>query len=581
MFFKKCDMISPSITLYFKGDSIHSSVFSGILTIISYIIILVYGVIYIIGFAKKSNPSIFFYTRYIEDAGYFPLNSSSLFHFIRLGNIINNQIKEIKYDSINIYGLESSIDNYILENNISNFNHWVYGACNKNDAKNLEHIESLINLNFPDKSACIRQYYDYESKKYFNTDEENFKWPALKHGCANDNATNYGIIMEKKLEGNCTDDYLDTSYFVLYFMDQYVDALNYRTPYIKYLYKLTNDFFSDSFTVNHLNFNPSHVTSNTGIFFDNQNTDISYQYFQNEKINMLKNNTNIIASCYFWMQNTMQYYERNYQLFQDLLSEIGGFSNIIILIAKAINYFWINYIILLDTEELVLNSDRQNYEKVKIESKPTILRKASEILNPPKLSNKNYNKKTNDIKQSSISKVLLKDKVDICKMCNNNNELKSNISKNSNKKSNNLNNNENYEDKKLDLESYSDNISNLRARNIDINSSSNKDNSIKNLIESKSNSFKKSLNEIDTDVKGLKYKNLTKQNFTWIKYMIYIIFCKSNNPKINFYETFRTQIISEENMIQNHLNIYKLLKKNNIKNLNPFNFKNQDHKNIL
>ena len=63
--------------------------------------------------------------------------------------------------------------------------------------------------------------------------------------------------------------------------------------------------------------------------------------------------------------------------------------------------------------------------------------------------------------------------------------------------------------------------------------------------------------------------------------MIYIIFCKSNNPKINFYETFRTQIISEENMIQNHLNIYKLLKKNNIKNLNPFNFKNQDHKNIL
>ena len=117
-------------------------------------------------------------------------------------------------------------------------------------------------------------------------------------------------------------------------MDQYADVLNYHTPFIKYLYKLTNAFFSDTFTINHLNFNPAIVKSHNGIFIDNILEERSYQYILNEKVNINKNNTNIIASCYFWMQNTMQYYERNYEKFQDLLSEIGGLSSFIFLFAK-------------------------------------------------------------------------------------------------------------------------------------------------------------------------------------------------------------------------------------------------------
>ena len=206
-----------------------------------------------------------------------------------------------------------------------------------------------INQNFPDKAACIRQYYDAEKNKYYNTYEENFRWPALIHGCANENAQNYGIIVEKcrideypnkfcksDLE---IDNYLEHLFFELYFMDQYADVLNYHTPFIKYLYKLTNAFFSDTFTINHLNFNPAIVKSHNGIFIDNILEERSYQYILNEKVNINKNNTNIIASCYFWMQNTMQYYERNYEKFEDLLSEIVGLINFIFLFAKFINSF--------------------------------------------------------------------------------------------------------------------------------------------------------------------------------------------------------------------------------------------------
>ena len=69
MFFKKCDLISPSITLYFKGESIHSSIFSGVLTIVSYLTIFSFSIYYTIGFIYRSNPNIYFYTRYVEEAG--------------------------------------------------------------------------------------------------------------------------------------------------------------------------------------------------------------------------------------------------------------------------------------------------------------------------------------------------------------------------------------------------------------------------------------------------------------------------------------------------------------------------------
>ena len=195
MIFKKFDNISPFITLYFKGKYIHPSVFSGILTIISYAIIFSFGVYYAIRFIYKMNPTIYFYNRHVEEAGNFPLNSSSLFHFIRLGNTINNQNEFIDFESVSIFGLEESIDHYISDNNINKYNHWIYGPCNENDAKYVDKLEYVINQNFPDKAACIRQYYDVEKNKYYNINEENFRWPALIHGCTNENAQNYGVIV--------------------------------------------------------------------------------------------------------------------------------------------------------------------------------------------------------------------------------------------------------------------------------------------------------------------------------------------------------------------------------------------------
>jgi hypothetical protein len=51
--------------------------------------------------------------------------------------------------------------------------------------------------------------------------------------------------------------------------------------------------------------------------------------------------------------------------------------------------------------------------------------------------------------------------------------------------------------------------------------------------------------------------------------MKFIICCGRNNSKIQYYDDFRKQIISEENILQYHLDIYKLLKACNIEKNSP------------
>ena len=150
-------------------------------------------------------------------------------------------------------------------------------------------------------------------------------------------------------------------------MKNIAEIKNYTKPYSKYLYKITNGFFSNSFTVNNLNLNPSITTNNDGAFIPYQNSFKSYEFTQNEKSTSQNSiNTNIIISFYFWMQNSLLCYERNYERLQDLLSDIGGLESFVKIIAYIINSFIINYRILLDTEELLLNSDRQNFKKCDI-----------------------------------------------------------------------------------------------------------------------------------------------------------------------------------------------------------------------
>ena len=83
MIFKEIDFLSPPVTFYHKGSLSHSSVISGLLSALAFLVILAFGIFYSLDLIKHRNPTAFFFNRFTEDAGYFPVNSSSYKYKIR------------------------------------------------------------------------------------------------------------------------------------------------------------------------------------------------------------------------------------------------------------------------------------------------------------------------------------------------------------------------------------------------------------------------------------------------------------------------------------------------------------------
>ena len=277
-----------------------------------------------------------------------------------------------------------------------------------------------------------------------------------------------------------------------------------------------------------------------------------------EKGQKIMKSSGIISSCYFRMQNRLQYYERNYKKIQNTLGDIGGLSRIVLICAFFINTFVSNYTILLDTEKLVLSlddNDKLNFCLIE----PNLYKKIDLKVNPPKRVNR-YN--NNNYQQSSNIESLkednfIQDNIFI--------ENQKEIIKDTTIKKNNIINNNNNENKEEEKQKRSkrNKIKNQPRKtknNIDEKYSEQKG---KNNLNKKSN-----VNKFTKEVKGGRNINinnsLKKQNFSWIKYFKYMIYCFRNNPSISFYEKLRAKIISEENIIKDHLKIMKLFKIVNI-----------------
>ena len=583
MFIKKFDFLSPPITLYFKGQNTHSSIISGILSLLACSVILGFGIYYALQFINKENPVAYFFNRYIEDAGTFPMNSSSIFSFLQMMNSKELLPKDTDFDSVRIIGLDRiTIDNYMKDNDLEHYNHWLYGNCN-NDS-DTEGIGYLVTQDKFTQSACIRKYYDMNKKRYYDVGDSNFIWPIIHHGMSHPDANMYGVIVEKcrndtlrSLSGarvcktpEYIEEYVYSSYVRFILIDNYADVLNYKNPLTKYLFAVTNGVFSGTFTTNHLNFNPAQVITDNGIFVENIKEEVSYIYSFNEKITsnqdllitddignpILDENgkekyksTGIIIAFYFWMQNNLQLYQRKYQKFQDVLGDIGGLSSIILTIVSVINLLISDFIILLDTEELALNLNDKNLSSSDLKKKPTIFRKANEIMNPPKRIV--YNRYDSQNQQKSTN--FLRGRNEDIDYEYNNKEFQNdnNISFNNN---------------------YNDNIYNFnRNKRYRLNEIKNKKNEfenfgyIKKVVRKKENLEPNKDNDKTEGESVLSKKPNEKQNFNWFSYIKYIVLCGKNNPYISYYEEFRSKLISEENIIQNYIDVYRLLEVNKLK----------------
>ena len=520
MFIKNLDFLSPPITFYHQGLLFHSSFVSGILSIISIILIVILTVHYSKELIEKKEPNYFSYNSFIEDSGIFPMNASSLFHFIsgvsKESNFNNNGID---FSFVRIIGLEVFFKSYIKDNNLSHYNHWLYGKCN---IKDIEGINNLIQYDFFERSACIRKYFNKEEQKYYDVGDPKFRWPVIAHGTANKDEQLYNIIAEKCEQSTLNlilgeghqcknlsefESILNNNFFgelFIYIINHSVDISNYTNPYKKYIEMVGNVLFSNYYSVNHLNFNPSIIRTYNGLIYDKFNEEYAPIFERHEVYQFDKEKTNIYSIFAIWLKNKLYKNERSYKKLQDVISSVGGIYQSITIIAAYINAIYNKFIVLSDTEVLlnsIIHSEKLSNENKKSEK----IQKLKEL--------------NNDKIKNDVTKALHKERFYTEK-------------DNKNKK--------NEKDIKVNNTSYMN--SNLFASKENINFSSEK-------LKYKDN---KNFRYIDTP------KKLELTNF--FNYLIFLITCRKKKQYFNFYREFRMKIISEEHLIRNHLNIYNLLK---------------------
>jgi len=516
MIFKKIDFISPEITLFYKGSLSHSSIISGVISFISCSIIICISFYCFLGliYREKDCPKIANNNQYIEDAGIFPLNSSSLFHFISIVEDSNQpNYEDFDFTSFNLIGIENNGQNMENGNDITKYNHWLYGFCSKeNDIKG---IENLVTQHFFTKSACIRKYFDSSSQNYYEIGDKNFRWPTLEHGTFNPQNKIYSLIVYKCDQNilnnifgkghKCKNDeeieeIINKKGLIHFnFIDHYVDILKYEEPIKKYFYRIENTIDKDNYSINNINFNPILIKTQNGIIFDHYEYKMSYSYERNDVfIKQVKGK--IYMQYSLWLNNRVNYHERIYKKLSVSLTTLGGVANSIILIASFINKLINQFTILKDIQS-ILNSSHISIDEINQPKKNIELKKISNI-NPKNIENNSINKNIDKTDISSRTNLEIIEK---------NNSIISKEEKKEKQKNNDENNN------KVDK------------------------------------------NEQQNFNKNNEHNNQEEKILFW-KFLVHKFSCGKKNHHLQLYEDFREKIISVENLIQINLNTHNILK---------------------
>ena len=577
MVLAKFDWLTPPVTLYYKGELQHTSIGSATISMIGYCSAIVIGIYLSFDFFMKSNPTVFCFNRYIEDAGNFTFNSRGVFSHFQLISTEPAFPRELDFSYIRVIGTELSIQRYLEKKNTSDNDHWIYGLCdNETDIEGIKHLYNYDTFN---QSYCIKKFYKKDDKKYYPIGDKNFRWPYADKGTSNSNKTFYGLVFEDCKEDElwyeisggkkCKNEseihkYINNHYVRFFMIDYYPDVYNYKNPFKKYFYNIDTTLSSGSYTFNHINFNRAKIISHNGIFLDKSIEENGYIIDQNAQ--ETGEYRGAYLAFYFWLKNKIIIYERTYKTFQDVFAEIEGMSDLIIFAATIINNFISEYVTLKDTAHVLFILRSKNINKTEIKRILQSNRRTMFLKNyPPRKNNVafnyyfNLNKNNNE--NSEKLKINNSHKRVVSFKSNKKREiLYQRVMTNKTNKTNKTNNNKNK---------YIENSANFGTSIMKRNLSTVKDRSCTPIDAD----VYSNLDKIESLKKNDKEKNDAEENimpsfdpfkeaslnFFEFAYN-YVLFCKKKKNLIEAYDNFRIKIISEENMIQNYLDIYTINK---------------------
>ena len=372
---KRLDNLSSPITLFYKGFPRHSSIISGIITILTYTTIIILGVVFSIDFLFKKNPIAYFYNRFIYDIGIFSFNNSGIFHFIYLG-----QKDNLPYDNKSIYVIGVNEHSNIIndDTNMILYDHWIYEPCNNQHIGDLKDYLNDYKHSFYN-GLCINKFYNKTIKNFIDINDKNFKYPIIEHGSSNPNSNPYGIFIlrcQNHSELNKTNCYdkntsdekaIEVDTIDMFFIDHYIDVRNYNNPLYKFYHKISNKIILSSYTINHLNYEPLKLNTHSGIIFNINSELNSFGFDFNEKLIINETNTGIYGSFYFWIQNQMEIYDRTYQKIQDVSANIGGISKLLTFIGYCLNYFFAKITLINDLSNDIFKKIDKSEKKINLQ----------------------------------------------------------------------------------------------------------------------------------------------------------------------------------------------------------------------
>ncbi len=375
-FLLNIDILSPKITFYQNGKLSHSSIFSGILTLISFLLCFIVGMLLSDDVIHRKNPTSHFFKKFEKDLDSYYLNSSGIFHFFRFSSnyitypIINSSL--IRIIGIRNYSLYINNRSVINEGNIE---YWIYDKCQKDiDTKDFD-SSIFSDISDLENFVCLKYYFNPESKNFYKNTDKNFKAPYLIHGSSNKNNLFYYMIIEScRNDSNYNLIYGNNSCGTneeikqfknkidggdIYFVDNYIDVSDFKRPIHQFIQSTSCTMNGLEIPVIHLQFYPSKVYTHSALFTDSYKVKQSFLY--NAKESKSREIDNIsIGEFAFWIENNVEIYDRTYKKIQSLLADLGGIIKIIILVTDIINYPYNKYITLKNSSKFLSEHSKKH-----------------------------------------------------------------------------------------------------------------------------------------------------------------------------------------------------------------------------
>ena len=348
MFIKNFDFLSPEITLFHLGKDQHSSIFSGLVSLLLIIFGGILAVIFSLDLIERKNPTAYYSKTWEKDIGKFPLDDYRFLHFITVYTDRYPYEDEFNSTFMNFFGFMTYNKTIFLNRDIDSYEHWIYSPCDEDYLQNIPEYNDYVDYNFT--RLCITYHYDNISKNYTHISDKNFIWPDIKHGIENENVTMYSIIMANCFENeniNVTDcfdgnvKYQGNQNFILNFTyyEPSVELSNYKKPIKNRLktipFSLTKSFI---FNVN-ITMTPIKIYSNDGIVFDSEKIYTGQKYLSKTTGYSYETNLNLYGGISIKLENDEEIYFRNYKKLQDIAGGVDGFTEILVILFKFLNLF--------------------------------------------------------------------------------------------------------------------------------------------------------------------------------------------------------------------------------------------------